>query len=124
MARAGTSGRKILVVEDEPDLRSLYRENLGEGGHEVVTAANGAEGLGVVAREQPDLVVLDLMMPVMDGYEFLEHLRRMPGRERTPTVVVSAVATGRYSRKLGATGFVSKPFDAGELLSVVERCAA
>lgn len=115
---------KILVVEDEPDLRTLYRENLGEGGHDVVTAANGAEGLGVVAREQPDLVVLDLMMPVMDGYEFLEHLRRMPGRERTPTVVVSAAATGSYSRKLGATGFVSKPFDVDDLLSIVERCAA
>ena len=122
-ARAVARLMKILVVEDEPDLRALYRENLGDGGHDVVTAANGAEGLGVVAREQPDLVVLDLMMPVMDGYEFLDHLRKMPGRERTPAVVVSAVATGGYSRRLGATTFVSKPFDVDELLSVVEKLA-
>jgi len=115
---------KILVVEDEPALRALYQEYLGDGGHDVLTAANGAEGLGVVAREQPDLIVLDLMMPVMDGYEFLHHLRKMPGRERTPAVVVSAVATGGYSRKLGATTFVSKPFDVDELLSVVEKFAA
>lgn len=115
---------RILVVEDEPDLRALYQASLREGGHQVLTAANGAEGLGVVARERPDLVLLDLMMPVMDGYEFLQQLRRMPGRERTPAVVVSAVATGGYSRRLGADAFVSKPFDADELLSVVERYAA
>lgn len=115
---------RILVVDDEPDLRALYRENLADAGHEVLTAANGAEGLGLAQREQPDLVLVDLMMPVMDGYEFLQHFRQLPGQERTPTVVVSAVATGGYSRRLGASGFVAKPFDADDLLSVVERFAA
>ncbi len=115
---------RVLVVDDEPDLRALYAVNLRDAGHEVLTASNGAEGLGVVVRERPDVVLVDLMMPVMDGYEFLQRLRRMPDHCRTPAVVVSAVATGGYSRKLGASGFVAKPFDAEELISVLERCAA
>jgi len=114
---------RVLVVDDEPDLRALYALNLQEAGHEVLTASNGAEGLGLLTREHPDVILVDLMMPVMDGYEFLQELRKMPEHQRTPTIVVSAVATGGYSRKLGATGFVAKPFDLDELVSVVERCA-
>ena len=115
---------RVLVVDDVPDLRELYSENLEEAGLEVLIASNGAEGLGVVERESPDIVLLDLMMPVMDGYEFLQHLRRMPGHQSTPAVVVSAIATGGFSRRLGASGFVAKPFDADELVSVLERFAA
>lgn len=115
---------RVLVVDDEADLRELYSLNLGEAGHEVLTASNGAEGLGIVERESPDVVVVDLMMPVMDGYEFLHNLRRMPGHQGTPAIVASAIATGGFSTKLGASGFVAKPFDADELVSAVERCAA
>lgn len=115
---------RVLVVDDEADLRELYAVNLREAGHEVLTAANGAEGLGLLQRERPDVILVDLMMPVMDGYEFLQHLRRMPEHQRVPAIVVSAIATGGFSRKLGATGFVAKPFDADELVSVVERCAS
>lgn len=115
---------RVLVVDDEPDLRELYSVNLQEAGHEVLTASNGAEGLGVVERENPDVVLVDLMMPVMDGYEFLHNLRRMPGHQGTPAIVISAVATGGFSTKLGASGFVAKPFDADALVSAVERCAA
>ena len=115
---------RVLVVDDEPDLRELYAVNLKEAGHEVLTAANGAEGLGLLKGTNPDVILVDLMMPVMDGYEFLHHLRKMPEHRGTPAIVVSAVATGAFSRKLGASGFVAKPFDADELVSVVERCAA
>ena len=115
---------RVLVIDDEPDLRTLYSINLRDAGHEVITASNGAEGLARVQRDRPDLVLVDLMMPVMDGYEVLQQLRRMPEHAQTPTVVVSAVATGGYSRKLGASGFVAKPFDAEELISIVERYAA
>lgn len=115
---------RVLVVDDEPDLRALYSINLEDAGHEVLTASNGAEGLGVVQRDHPDVVLLDLTMPVMDGYEFLQRLRKMPDRQETPAIVVSAVATGGYSRKLGASCFMSKPFDAEELVNAVERYAA
>lgn len=115
---------RVLVIDDEADLRELYSVNLVEAGHEVLTASNGAEGLGVVERESPDVVVVDLMMPVMDGYEFLQNLRRLPGHQGTPAIVASAIATGGFSIKLGASGFVAKPFDADELVSVVERCAS
>ena len=114
---------RVLVVDDEPDLRELYAVNLEDAGHEVITASNGAEGLGLLKREHPDVILLDLMMPVMDGYEFLHHLRKMPEHRGTPAIVVSAAATGGFSRKVGATGFVPKPFDADELVTVVERCA-
>lgn len=115
---------RVLVIDDEPDLRELYSVTLREAGHEVLTASNGAEGLGILQRERLDIVLVDLMMPVMDGYEFLQHLRRMPEHRGTPAVVVSAVATGGFSQKLGASGFVAKPFDVDELISVVERYAA
>lgn len=115
---------RVLVVDDEPDLVELYAVNLQEAGHEVLSARNGAEGLGIVQRESPDVVLVDLMMPVMDGYEFLKQLRRMPGHQSTPAIVVSAIATGGYSTKLGASSFVAKPFDADELVNAVERYAA
>lgn len=115
---------RVLVVDDEPDLRALYSVNLSEAGHEVIMASNGAEGLDVLTRERPDVILVDLMMPVMDGYEFLQNLRKMPEHRRTPVIVVSAIATGGFSKKLGASGFVAKPFDADELISAVERYAA
>ena len=114
---------RILVVDDERDLRDLYSENLRDAGHEVLTAGNGAEGLGKLGW-RPDVILLDLMMPIMDGYEFLDQLRRTPGHERTPAVVVSAISTGSWSTHRGATAFVGKPFDSDALLQLIEQHAA
>ena len=115
---------RILVIEDDPDLRALYELDLRDAGHEVSAASNGAEGLARAAALPPDVVIVDLVMPVMDGYEFLQRLRRMPEHARTPVLVLSAVATGSYSRHLGASAFIPKPFDAEDLVSAVERCGA
>jgi CheY-like chemotaxis protein len=111
---------RILVIDDEPDLRELYSENLKDAGHDVVTACNGQGGLGKLGW-RPDLILLDLMMPVMDGYEFLDRLRRTPGYERTPTIVVSASPARATRIPQGATAFVGKPFDTDNLLQIIER---
>jgi PAS domain S-box-containing protein len=86
---AMSQGRRVLVVEDDPDTRSWLSRTLREEGWTVSEAANGREGLALVAEASPDLVLLDLMMPEMDGFEFLEELRGGLGH-RLPVVVITA----------------------------------
>jgi CheY-like chemotaxis protein len=114
---------RVLVVEDEPDLRRLYAWELQDAGYEVVTAANGAEALGRLSSD-PDVVLVDLMMPVMDGYEFLARLRADPRHRDIPALVVSAVGTGAWSLRAGANDWLRKPFDTEELRRRVDRVVA
>jgi CheY-like chemotaxis protein len=81
---------KILVVDDEPDQRFLTRRVLERAGHEVKDAENGAVGLAVASDWTPDLIITDLMMPVMDGPELIRRLRRDPATARIPIVATSA----------------------------------
>ncbi len=81
---------EVLVVDDDPSSRQLLAELVGEYGFRVVEASNGAEGLAQIARSKPDLVLLDLMMPVMDGLAFLSRLRKNPEHRHLPVIVVSA----------------------------------
>jgi len=80
----------VLVVEDEEDTRRLIAETLGEHGVEVRTAANGVEGLAQLASFRPEVILLDLMMPQMDGFEFLKRLKADPSRSLIPVVVLTA----------------------------------
>jgi CheY-like chemotaxis protein len=78
--------KKILLIEDEAGLRILYRDELEEEGYEVVSAGNGEEGIRQFEKERPDLVVLDIVMPVMDGLEALKRIRKMNGNH-TPVIL-------------------------------------
>ena len=110
----------ILVVDDEPAIRLLI-ETLMEGeGHTVRTAANGREALTKVEEDVPDLIVLDLMMPEMDGWHFLEELHNRGLRKRTRVVIVSGYAdsTGNRTSRL-SRHYLAKPFDIESLIALV-----
>jgi CheY-like chemotaxis protein len=118
---------EILVVEDDEAIRGLVSEVLRDDGYEVSEAANGAEALEYVNNHRPDLIVLDLMMPVMDGWAFVERCRVNPGCSDVPIVVTSAShdlpKTAERLRSYGVRTCLAKPFDVDGLLALVERYA-
>lgn len=107
------AGKRILIVEDETVLRDLLSFALQESGYEVRGASNGAEALAVCREEPFDLVLLDVMMPVMDGREFLRS--RFDGGCSAPVVVMSAVRALDVLKEPGVVAFVPKPFDLAEM---------
>jgi DNA-binding response OmpR family regulator len=111
---------RILVVDDEPSLRSLLRRVLGREGFEVLLATNGREGLDSAAKEKPDLVVLDLSLPDVDGDEVCRQMRRTPAIENIPVLILTGkTAEGLLARCLngGADDYLTKPFDIEEILA-------
>jgi DNA-binding response OmpR family regulator len=121
MARGGR-GATILVVEDEPDLVWLLRFNLESEGYRTFVARNGEAALELLRREHPDLMLLDLMMPVMDGWALLDELQASGGPR--PRVIVVSARTAQDDRlraaRYGVEGFVAKPFDMDELLGMIK----
>jgi len=116
---------RILVVDDEPDILLLHRLNLEGAGHEVLLAADGMKALERIGADRPDCVVLDVMMPVLDGWGVLEALRE---RGDPPPVLVvsakSAAADIERALSMGATGYLAKPFDGHTLLDEVAKLLA
>ena len=115
---------KILVVDDEPHIVRLIQVNLEKQGYAVVTASNGKEALATVAEERPDLVVLDVMMPEMDGMETLKRLKENPVTHEIPVILLTAKAQDSdvfEGWKSGADLYLTKPFNPGELLLFVQR---
>lgn len=113
----------ILVVEDDPDTRELMTAWLDAEGYRVRTATNGKEALNILQREVPCAMLVDLMMPVMDGAEFRRRVQTMPAISSVPFIMVSAASNAvRVARDLDID-VVSKPFDADQLLALVaSRC--
>ena len=112
---------KILVVEDDPDLAALEAELLEEHGHQVEVAYNGREALAAVERAAPDLILLDMKMPIMSGREFVEEYRRAQPSP-APIVVVSAADDAQVrAAEVGASGWIAKPFDPDVLVEKVMR---
>jgi DNA-binding response OmpR family regulator len=113
---------KVLIVDDEPDVLLLLRVNLEAAGYQTVLAADGETALNKIDESVPDVVLLDIMMPVMDGWGVLRALSERDGAPRV--VVVSAKSSDRdIVRALtsGALDYVTKPFDPDDLVEVVAR---
>ena len=111
----------ILVVDDDDAIRDVVSTLLAEEGYEVVTAASGEEALAVLDHGEPSLVMLDMRMPVMDGWQFAEQLRqRFDGR--VPVVVMTAaVDAAKRAEQVSAAAAVSKPFELDEMVRLVRE---
>jgi len=118
-----TSRAVVLVVDDDPDIREIVSEILEDAGYHVISAANGAEALECLKTQTPSLILLDLYMPVMDGFEFRRR-QKESSAAGIPTVVVSAVHY--LKERVAALGFadaLTKPVEFRHLLDVVKRHA-
>lgn len=116
--------KKILVCDDERHIVRLIQVNLERQGYQVVTAFDGKEGLEKVKSEKPDLLVLDVMMPYMDGFEVLKSLRREPETESLPVIMLTAKAQDKdvfEGYHYGADMYLTKPFNPAELVTFVKR---
>jgi two-component system response regulator (stage 0 sporulation protein F) len=113
----------ILVVDDEPDVRLLIRVILEREGHDVKEAGDGAEALDLVQRVDPDVILLDIRMPGIDGWEVLEQLRESGRLSSTAVVMISAHSTPTVAQEaidLGCRAFITKPFRAQDVTSTVQ----
>jgi DNA-binding response OmpR family regulator len=118
---------RILVIEDEPAISNLLRIILENDGHEVLVADDGSRGLATAARRSPDLIILDVMMPFMDGFAVLEALREDERTATIPVMMLSAIqkeAVEERCYRMGAQSFVRKPFDPEMLLGTVQEMLA
>jgi two-component system, OmpR family, alkaline phosphatase synthesis response regulator PhoP len=115
---------KILVCDDERHIVRLIQVNLERQGYQVVTAFDGKEGLEKIRAESPNLVVLDVMMPYMDGFEVLKTIRREPETEALPVIMLTAKAQDKdvfEGYHYGADMYLTKPFNPMELVTFVKR---
>ena len=119
-------GGSVLVVDDEPQVAWVLRFSLEHEGYRTYTASNGLEALEELERHHPNVMVLDLMMPEMDGWAVLSAMNKLPAAERPRVVIVSALTGPDDKTKataLGADAFVPKPFDVEELIAVLDGLA-
>jgi CheY-like chemotaxis protein len=112
----------VLVVDDDPDILEALSEILEAEGFEIRRARNGKEALERLEPDPPRLVLLDLMMPVMDGWEFAQRLKQRPKVANIPIIVLSADRNvSNKAAEIGAVGHLAKPFELNDLLDMVRR---
>lgn len=112
----------ILVVDDDPDILEALSEILEAEGYALRRARNGQEALERLVEPLPNLILLDLMMPVMDGWEFARRMRERPDANGVPIIVLSADRNvGGKAKEIGALGHLAKPFELGDLLQMVRN---
>ena len=123
--------KNILIIDDDPDLRKLVKINLSSFGYQVLCAEEGTKGLEMARTEHPALILLDLMMPVVDGWRVLDDLSKDPTTRDVPVVVLTAMAQDEYvlrALEAGAVEYLCKPFDLIGLTKCIdvtlERAAA
>ena len=119
--------KKILAVDDEKHIVRLIQVNLERAGYEVVTAGDGKEALEKVKSENPDMIVLDVMMPYMDGFEVLRTLKADQATRDIPVIMLTAKAQDAdvfRGWQSGVDSYLTKPFNPMELLSFIERIFA
>jgi CheY-like chemotaxis protein len=110
----------ILVVDDDPDILDMLREALEGAGHQVVTARDGLEALERLRTGRPSLILLDMRMPRMDGWEFARAARERGNT--APVVVITAAGDARaWAKEIAAEAYMAKPFTISQLLGVVDR---
>jgi CheY-like chemotaxis protein len=125
LAMSDASSWMVLIVDDEPDNRAIAEKVLSFSGAEVYTAENGAEGLKLLEGIKPSFILLDLSMPVMDGWEMFKLLRDNPKTEHIPVIALTAHAMAGDRDRVMAAGFhgyIAKPFRLSTFMSEIIRC--
>jgi two-component system cell cycle response regulator DivK len=114
--------KRVLVIEDQEDNRTILRDLLSSAGFEVLEARDGFEGIEAAARERPDLILMDIQMPKMDGYEATRRIKADPSTAAIPVIAVTSYALSGDEDKakaVGCDGYVTKPFSPRALLATV-----
>jgi CheY-like chemotaxis protein len=116
------AGKRVLVVEDEPSIRVVLTDLLSDARYAVLQAADGGEALETLQTTVPDLIILDLMMPSVSGWRFLQARQSLPRANRVPVIVLSVI-DGRhdYPAAIGAAAWLGKPIDVPRFLGTVEQ---
>ncbi|HEX5327352.1 MAG TPA: response regulator [Acetobacteraceae bacterium] len=117
-------GKRILVVEDTEDNRRIIRDLLTSFGYELIEARDGAEGVAMAQSHRPDLILMDIQLPVMDGYEATRRIRAHPDLKHIPVIAVTSYALSGDEAKARAAGcdaYIAKPFSPRQLLAKVRE---
>jgi two-component system cell cycle response regulator DivK len=116
--------KRILVVEDTEDNRQIIRDLLTSAGYEMIEAVDGAEGVAMAAAHKPDLILMDMQLPVLDGYEATRRIKADPALAHIPVIAVTSYALAGDEAKTkaaGCNGYVAKPFSPRQLLAKVRE---
>lgn len=116
--------KKILVVEDTEDNRQILRDLLGMAGYALVEAHDGAQGVAMAAEHRPDLILMDIQMPVMDGYEATRRIKADPALASIPVIAVTSYALSgdeAKTRAAGCDGYIAKPYSPRQMLAKVRE---
>jgi two-component system cell cycle response regulator DivK len=116
--------KRILVVEDQEDNRQILRDLLSSTGYEMVEAENGEEALTVAAAEQPDLILMDIQLPLLDGYEATRRIKANPALAKIPVIAITSYALSGDEEKARAAGcddYVTKPYSPRALLAKIRE---
>ena len=116
--------KRILVIEDQEDNRQIVRDLMTASGYELIEATTGEEGLNVAAREQPDLILMDIQLPGIDGYEVTRRIKADPKLKKIPIIAVTSYALSGDDKKAfaaGCDGYVTKPYSPRLLLAKIRE---
>jgi two-component system cell cycle response regulator DivK len=116
--------KRILVVDDQPDNRQIIRDLLSTTDYELTEAENGDQALAAVAEQRPDLILMDIQLPIMDGYEATRRIKADPALRSIPIIAVTSYALGgeeQKARAAGCDGYVTKPFSPRQLLAKIRE---
>jgi two-component system cell cycle response regulator DivK len=116
--------KRILVVEDHEDNRQILRDLLGNAGYDMIEAQTGEDGLAAAATQRPDLILMDIQLPGIDGYETTRRLKADPDLRAVPIIVVTSYALSGddiKAREAGCDAYVTKPYSPGQLLAKIRE---
>ena len=116
--------KRILIVEDQADNRQIIRDMLGTTDYEITEAENGEQALVAIAKERPDLILMDIQLPIMDGYEATRRIKDDPTTKSIPIIAVTSYALSGDEQKARAAGcddFVLKPYSPRQLLTKIRQ---
>jgi two-component system cell cycle response regulator DivK len=116
--------KRILIVEDREDNRQILRDLLASTDYEIVEAENGVEALAAVAKQRPDLILMDIQLPVMDGYEATRRIKSDPALRSIPIIAVTSYALSgdeEKAREAGCDAYVPKPYSPRQLLAKIRE---